>query len=128
MAESLYLVGADDVRAAGNAIARAADVMDQAATNLDGALERHQRFMDDWLQRFESVLADHAAKVAAPLVAIEPAPIAAEEPTYPAPTYPAPVGMPQDKRSYRERRRNTVPVEKDQRTGTIRRGDDEIPF
>jgi hypothetical protein len=24
--------------------------------NIDGALERHQRFLDDWLQRFEAAI------------------------------------------------------------------------
>lgn len=50
---SIHLHGAEDVRSAANTMSRAAETMSQAAMNLDGALERHQRFMEDWLQRFE---------------------------------------------------------------------------
>lgn len=50
------LMGAEDVRAAGNRIASAADDMRNAASNVDSALERHQRFLDNWLQRFEAAL------------------------------------------------------------------------
>jgi hypothetical protein len=52
------LLGAEDVRSAGHTIASAATGMERVANNIDGALERHQRFMDDWLSRFEQVLRD----------------------------------------------------------------------
>jgi hypothetical protein len=30
--------------------------MERAASHMESALERHQRFMDEWLQRLEAVL------------------------------------------------------------------------
>jgi hypothetical protein len=54
--DNIHLIGADDVRAAGNSIRGAAEVMSSAALTIDGALERHQRFLDDWLVRFEAVM------------------------------------------------------------------------
>lgn len=56
MTEYVTLIGAEDVSRAGHNMASAADTMNRAAGNLDDALRRHQRFMDDWLQRFEQVL------------------------------------------------------------------------
>lgn len=56
MADSTYLMGAEDVRRAGAAMQEAAADMRAAAANLEGALERHQRFMDDWLARFAALL------------------------------------------------------------------------
>lgn len=55
MSERVQLIGAEDVRSASHTIARAAEDMKQAAMNFDGSLERHQRFLEDWLQRFEAV-------------------------------------------------------------------------
>jgi hypothetical protein len=63
MAEYVHLIGAEDVRAAGSRMASAADDMQRAASSIDNALERHQRFLDDWLFRFESVM-DKAARSA----------------------------------------------------------------
>jgi hypothetical protein len=60
MAEYMTLLGAEDVRAAGNAMRSAADDMRNAASSIDSTLDRHQRFLDDWLQRFEVAL-DRAA-------------------------------------------------------------------
>lgn len=54
--ETVHLIGAEDVRSAGNTISGAADEMKRAAGNIDYALQQHQRFMDDWLQRFEAVV------------------------------------------------------------------------
>lgn len=56
MADYVTLIGADDVRSAGNTISRAADEMRSAASAIDFAFERHQRFLDDWLQRFEAAI------------------------------------------------------------------------
>jgi hypothetical protein len=50
------LIGAEDVRSAGHTMARAAETMSSAAMNIHGALERHQNFLDDWLQRFEAAV------------------------------------------------------------------------
>lgn len=58
----------------------ASRLIDQAAYNLECSLERQRLFMDDWLQRFESALDQHAAKIAHPVVALEPAPISEENP------------------------------------------------
>lgn len=58
----------------------AARAIDQAAYNLECSLERQRSFMDDWLQRFQNALEEHAAKVAAPLVTIDPEPIEPETP------------------------------------------------
>jgi Sec-independent protein translocase protein TatA len=58
MSETIYLVGAEDVRSAGRSIATAADGMKRAADTLDESLRSHQRFLDDWLTRFQTILAD----------------------------------------------------------------------
>jgi hypothetical protein len=55
--ESIHLDGADDVVRAARVIASAADTMSSAALSIDGAFERQQRFLDDWLTRFERVVA-----------------------------------------------------------------------
>lgn len=54
---------------------QAARLIDQAAYNLECSLERQRTFMDDWLQRFQTALDEHAAKIAHPAVVIEPAPV-----------------------------------------------------
>lgn len=54
--DSIYLIGADDVRSAGNRMQAAADDMKSAANSLEFAFERQRLFMDDWLARFEAVL------------------------------------------------------------------------
>ena len=56
-------------------IGQASRLIDQAAYNLECSLERQRTFMDDWLQRFQTALEDHAAKIAHPAVVIEPAPV-----------------------------------------------------
>lgn len=53
------LLGTEEVRSAANTMSSAADRMRSAADSLDGSLDRHQRFLEDWLQRFETVLRDH---------------------------------------------------------------------
>lgn len=58
MADYMTLLGADSVGTAGRQMLGAADTMTHAATNLEGSLERHRLFMDDWLSRFEQVLHD----------------------------------------------------------------------
>ncbi len=50
------LIGTEDVIRAGHAMKGAADTMLAAARNMDSALAAHQRFMDDWLQRFEATM------------------------------------------------------------------------
>lgn len=54
--DSIYLVGSEDVRAAGNTISGAADTMRQAANNISGSMEEHQRFMTNWLQGLREIM------------------------------------------------------------------------
>jgi hypothetical protein len=54
--DNIHLIGAEDVHSAGYTIKRAAEEMSQAVRNFDWALERHQRFLDDWLVRFETIM------------------------------------------------------------------------
>lgn len=61
MRDHITLLGAEQVQSAASTMRSAADEMSRAASNIDGALERHQRFMDDWLSRFEQVLADNSS-------------------------------------------------------------------
>ena len=58
MSEYIHLIGAEDVRSAGHNMASAASDMNRAASNFESVFERHQRFMDDWLQRLENILED----------------------------------------------------------------------
>jgi Sec-independent protein translocase protein TatA len=51
--DSIYLMGSEDVRNAANTIRNAAEEMRRAANEMSESLERNQRFMDDWLQRFQ---------------------------------------------------------------------------
>lgn len=50
----MHLIGAEQVQNAAASMRRTAEEMIQSARNIDGSLERHQRFMDDWLMRFEA--------------------------------------------------------------------------
>lgn len=54
--ESIHLHGAEDVQRAASQIRQAADVMGAAAQCIQYALEQHQRFMTDWLDRVEAAL------------------------------------------------------------------------
>ena len=56
--DSIYLHGSEEVRVAASIMSRAASEMQLAASNIAGALEQHQRFMDDWLSRLEVVLSE----------------------------------------------------------------------
>ncbi len=56
MADYITLLGAEDVRRAGSLMQSAADDMRCAASNMSSALEQHQRWMDDWLSRFQQVI------------------------------------------------------------------------
>jgi hypothetical protein len=52
----VQLIGADDVRSAASTMSSAADQMQSAASNIAYAFESHQRFLDDWLTRFQVVM------------------------------------------------------------------------
>jgi Sec-independent protein translocase protein TatA len=56
MTEYIYLVGAEDVKNAGHNMQSAAGTMRQAASSIDCSLELQQRFLDEWLARFEAAL------------------------------------------------------------------------
>lgn len=56
MSEHIYLLGSEEVRGAGNAMRGAAEEMSRAAMNIQGALERHERFLDDWLLRLSDLV------------------------------------------------------------------------
>lgn len=55
--DTIWLSGAKDVSRAASTMSSAASQMQSAASNFAHALEMHQRFMDDWLQRAEALLA-----------------------------------------------------------------------
>lgn len=57
MADYVYLQGSSEVERAGHQMARAAHEMQQAASNIDAALTNHQRFLEDWLDRFAVLMA-----------------------------------------------------------------------
>lgn len=63
MAEYINLLGAEDVRSAGNRMASAAEDMNRAAGTIAESLERHQRFMDDWLDRLNATLTDRISDI-----------------------------------------------------------------
>lgn len=50
------LIGAETVRSAASTISSAADRMQSAASSIDATFDRHQRFLEDWLQRFEATV------------------------------------------------------------------------
>jgi hypothetical protein len=54
--DSIYLHGSEDVSRAASSMSRAADEMQRAASNMAEVLERQQRFLDDWLMRFDAAL------------------------------------------------------------------------
>jgi len=54
--ETIHLIGAEDVRAAGSAMRSAAADMNRAAASIDESLSRHHNFLDDWLSRLEQIL------------------------------------------------------------------------
>jgi len=56
MADYVTLMGAEQVQSAGNRMSSAAEQMSRAASSIDESLRQHQRFLDDWLQRFEATL------------------------------------------------------------------------
>lgn len=61
MADYINLLGAEEVSRAANRMQAAADTMGAAACNLADILERHQRFLDDWLIRLDGTLQDRTS-------------------------------------------------------------------
>ena len=56
MSNYMNLIGAHDVGVAGSQIQSAAEEMKRAAGYFDDALRQHQNFMNDWLQRLETIM------------------------------------------------------------------------
>jgi hypothetical protein len=56
MTEYIHLVGAEEVTRAASQMSSAAEEMKRAAMNIDDALSRNQRFMDEWLYRLEALV------------------------------------------------------------------------
>ena len=52
------LMGSEQVQSAANRMVSASEEMRRAASTIDEALSRHQRFLEDWLQRYETILTD----------------------------------------------------------------------
>lgn len=50
------LMGAEQVQSAGVAMRDAAQTMVRAAGEVGYHFDKHQRYMDDWLQRFEYLI------------------------------------------------------------------------
>lgn len=59
MSNYITLLGAEAVERAGSKMQTAAGEIQQAALNIEGSLERHRLFMDDWLRRMEQILAEY---------------------------------------------------------------------
>lgn len=56
MSQYVTLVGAEEVSRAAHTMSSAASTMSSAASSIDSSLDRHQRFMSEWLERFEEAL------------------------------------------------------------------------
>jgi hypothetical protein len=60
--ERLLLVGTEQIQTAANTMREAAHTMGNVSGNLQVVLEANQRFLDDWLLRFEQVLNGPASR------------------------------------------------------------------
>ncbi len=56
MADYITLLGAEEVSRAASSMRDAAETMSRAASNFDYSIQANQRFMDDWLARFEAAV------------------------------------------------------------------------
>ena len=56
---TMHLIGAEQVSNAASTMREAADRMRNAAATFDSSLDTQRRFMDDWLQRLEVILAEY---------------------------------------------------------------------
>lgn len=54
--ETMILVGTEHVQSAAQMMREAAHTMGNVSGNFQVVLEAHQRFLDDWLLRFEQAL------------------------------------------------------------------------
>lgn len=55
--DAVHLVGAEDVRSAGQSMRHAAEDMRSAANTISEAMDQQRRFMDEWMTRFEVAMA-----------------------------------------------------------------------
>lgn len=55
--EYVTLMGSEKVESAGNTMRQAAEQMAQAAAHIDESLRLHRQWMDDWICRFEIIMA-----------------------------------------------------------------------
>ncbi|KKM26531.1 hypothetical protein LCGC14_1583900 [marine sediment metagenome] len=55
----IYLQGSEDVQRAAVAMQSAADTMRSSTGNLASVIEQHERFMTEWLDRFETILKEN---------------------------------------------------------------------
>ena len=62
MTEFIHLIGSEQVSTAGHNMMRAAEVMSNVSSNMQLVFEEHQRFLDDWLRRYEEVVERQIAK------------------------------------------------------------------
>ena len=60
---TMTLLGTEDISRSASRMRDAAETMANVSGNLQAVLEVNQRFMDDWLLRFERVLEEHATKL-----------------------------------------------------------------
>jgi len=56
MSEYITLLGAEQVQSAGCSMRDAGVRMQSAASSIEDSIQRHERFLDDWLTRFEIVV------------------------------------------------------------------------
>ena len=54
--DTITLIGAENISRAGWQMHDAAERMANVSANMQSVFEAHQRFLDDWLLRFEAVL------------------------------------------------------------------------
>jgi hypothetical protein len=54
--EYIQLIGAETVSQAASSMRQAAEEMKRAASEIDYSLHRHEQFLQEWLQQFESIL------------------------------------------------------------------------
>ncbi len=56
MERYITLLGAEEVSRAASTMSSAASEMQRAASSMHSTMEVHHRFMDDWLQRFQTMM------------------------------------------------------------------------
>ncbi len=59
MNQYLHLIGTEEVNRAGQKMNDAAGEMSRASSSIADTLERHQRFMSEWLVDFERILTEN---------------------------------------------------------------------